>query len=123
MSENSEKKARFIWNSHTKFHLENDVLLAKEVKFRSEIDEVDTEFCVNIQFKSYDEVLEYAVKRVVWNLQQKAQKKQFLPSDELRTVDTKGNYAKSLKEEISELSREQMLAYMKVMQEMLEKGK
>jgi hypothetical protein len=122
MNEHTEKetKKRIVWISNSKANVSNDDLLAKNVKFETKIDDLDTPYEVNIQFQSYNEVLEYAVKRVVWNLQQKAQKKQFLPSNELRTVDSKGNYAKSLRDQVKDLSKEQMLAYMKIMQEMLE---
>lgn len=113
-------KKRTVWISNSNANVSNDDLLAKNVKFSTEIDKVDTDYEVNIQFASYNQVLEYAVKRVVWNLQQKAQKKQFPQSEEIRTVDVQGNYAKSLRDQVKDLSKEQMLAYMKIMQEMLE---
>lgn len=113
-------KKRTVWISNSKANVSNDDLLAKNVKFSTEIDKVDTDYEVNIQFASYNQVLEYAVKRVVWNLQQKAQKKQFPQSEEIRTVDVQGNYAKSLRDQVKDLSKEQMIAYMKIMQEMLE---
>ena len=120
MSDEKVAKKRIIWTSNSNANISNDDLLAKNVKFSTEIDKVDTDYEVNIQFSSYNQVLEYAVKRVVWNLQQKAQKKQFPQSKEIRTVDVHGNYAKSLRDQVKDLSKEQMLAYMKIMQEMLE---
>jgi len=113
---------RLVYVSTLTAEVTTDQLLAKNVKFRSEIgeDKVETEFEVNIQFKTYAELVETAVKRVVWNLQQKARKGEFKPSEEVRTVNAQGNYKKSVQEEVQSLSKEQLMMYIKAMQEMLE---
>ena len=126
--EKTEKKERFSWISNANVHISDEDLCAKNVKFSTEIDGIDHHFEVNIQFKNYKEVLEYAVRRCVWNLQQKVQKsykngKAFLPENEVKTVDAKGNYTKTLTDQIREMNPEQRALMLKLMQEMMLEGK